>query len=65
MGISYIQVSEADKGGMALFQRSSDYKYVMVKTSWFKLENDRLVPRSRTKEIRLHMLNWTELDEAI
>ena len=56
----YDQIETADDKGCALYRRVRDGKNARVKTSWFKksLDGDGLVPRSRTKAIRLGMLDW-------
>lgn len=56
----YDQITTADEKGYALFRRVSDGKTSRVPVRWFKKDGDGdgMVPRSRTKAIRLGMLDW-------
>jgi hypothetical protein len=56
----YDILTTPDDKGCALYRRVRDGKTAQVKTSWFKAAPDGngLVPRSRTKAIRLGILDW-------
>ena len=54
----YDQIEAPDAKGFALFRRVSDGKTARVPVRWFKKDGDGMVPRSRTKAIRLQMLDW-------
>ena len=54
----YDQIETADERGYALFRRVSDGKTARAPVRWFKKDGDGMVPRSRTKAIRLQMLDW-------
>ena len=56
----YDQIETADEKGYALFRRVSDGKTSRAPVRWFKKDGDGdgMVPRSRTKAIRLRMLDW-------
>ena len=54
----YDQITNADEKGYALFRRVSDGKTSRVPVRWFKKDGDGMVPRSRTKALRMAMLNW-------
>jgi hypothetical protein len=54
----YDQIEAPDAKGFALFRRVRDGKTARVPVRWFKKDGDGMVPRSRTKAIRLRMLDW-------
>ena len=54
----YDQIETADEKGYALFRRVSDGKTARVPVRWFKKDGDGMVPRSRTKALRMAMLDW-------
>ena len=56
----YEILDEPDERGYVTVKRLADGKTATAKTTWFKKspDGDGLVPRSRTKAIRLGMLDW-------
>lgn len=55
----YTILIEADETGFATVKRISDGKSARVKVAWMKpIGGGDCVPRSRTKAIRLQMLDW-------
>ena len=56
----YDMVEAPNECGLARYQRRRDGKTAMVKTTWFKTApgNDGVIPRSRTKAIRMLFVDW-------
>ena len=56
----YDMVEAPNEYGIARYQRRRDGKTAMVKTTWFKTApcNDGAIPRSRTKAIRMLLVDW-------
>ena len=54
----YDQIEAPDAKGFALFRRVRDGKTSRAPVRWFKKDGDVMVPKSRTKAIRLQMLDW-------
>lgn len=56
----YKIIGEPDEKGFAKYRRARDGKCAIAKTSWFKKlpDGDELVPKSRTKALKLGMLDW-------
>lgn len=56
----YDILTTPDDKGCALYRRVLDGKTARVKTSWFKKspDGDGFVPKSRTKALRMAMLDW-------
>jgi len=57
----YAKTGDMDKHGLAMFKRERDGKTCLVKVSWFKIDpagSGSFIPRSRTKALRMAMLDW-------
>ena len=58
----YDLITAPSEQGYATYRRVSDGKIALVKTSWFKQspDGDGLVPSSRTKAVRLSVMEWNK-----
>ena len=57
----YAKIGDMDKQGRAMFKRERDGKTCLAKVSWFKIDpagSGSFIPRSRTKALRMAMLDW-------